>query len=149
MRTFTLVKAEQQYNERDHHITAYERCDFIAVYGTLREGYGNNRLLRNAEFVDRVRCTNLLMYSSGIPYVQLFPNSERSVVLEIWRTTNNAQMLNMDQLEGHPTWYQRTLLTMESGVRTYQAWCYLNNLPPSNTTVVKSGDYADSRRPMT
>jgi len=78
----------------------------IFVYGTLRKGFGNNRLLKDSRFVgDAVTVRRYGMYASGIPYVHE-DEAFCTVVGEVYEVDIDT-LLKLDRLEGHPNFYRR------------------------------------------
>lgn len=55
---------------------------FVFVYGTLKSGYGNNRLLRNATFVREAIVDGFELYQVGFPVAM--PKEGFSASGEIW-----------------------------------------------------------------
>ena len=120
----------------------------IAVYGTLRKGWGNHRLIADAEFVGKGRTTEkLVLTQSGIPYVSRDkvnqPGFEaNNVVVEIYKVTDPTMMRNLDSLEGHPDWYFRSPVEVQlENEETVVAEIYLNERS-SGREVNTSGDFA-------
>lgn len=121
----------------------------IAVYGTLREGFGNHRVLGECRekkvglgwTVDKYEMT-----AAGIPYVD--PNTPTSKIrVEIYEVTD-AQLPRVDALEGYDpndhegSWYKRTPIEVEmDNGEVITASIYFNDDKAS--TVVESGDFAD------
>lgn len=106
--------------------------DLFFVYGTLKKGYGNNRLLRTSEFLgEAVSCLPIFnMCCVGFPY--LFVGGDSYVKGEIWRVTSDEVRQNLDWLEGYPTHYTRAVHEFVSPdyegpfQQAVQAWVYLN-----------------------
>ncbi len=128
----------------------------VAVYGTLRNGYGNHWL-----WADDPQCTarpgthrvaGFAMYSAwngGFPYA--VPDPESSIVAELIDVTPEC-MERLDRLEGYPHHYDRKVVTAtaEDG-STIEAWMYFAT--PSRAReiaaecpLVVSGDWADKAR---
>lgn len=90
----------------------------VFVYGTLKSGFGNNRLMTpegsrligKAVTVDKfdLRCFG------GCP--GMFPKGDnmRHVEGELWEV-NNSVLASLDRLEGHPGWYRRTPIKVRLG----------------------------------
>lgn len=89
----------------------------IFVYGTLRRGYGNNRLLEGQTFLGEAytRDPNFAMVSNGwFPYVirqatdyyHDQPNAIGHIWGELWEVDDEA-LARCDRLEGTPNHYQR------------------------------------------
>jgi gamma-glutamylcyclotransferase (GGCT)/AIG2-like uncharacterized protein YtfP len=86
----------------------------LAVYGTLKRGRGNNRLLSGSEFVGAGKTKDkYLMTDCGFPQVyekEYTPTDCEgyltNVTVEIFDVPD-SQIARVDQLEGHPNWYCR------------------------------------------
>jgi gamma-glutamylaminecyclotransferase len=124
----------------------------IAVYGTLRQGMGNHRLIQRypeINYVGTGRTVNkyaLRHNKHGIPYVQdkvehIKPEQLSNVKVEVYSTPEGRPLMALDSLEGHPEWYCRkeTPILLENGEEIV-AELYFNddgNGLPINPT----GDY--------
>lgn len=125
----------------------------VAVYGTLRNGYGNHWL-----WADDPQCTarpgthrvaGFAMYSAwngGFPYA--VPDPEFSIVAELIDVTPEC-MERLDRLEGYPHHYDRKVVvaTTEDG-GTIEAWMYFAPAQRAkeiamDCPIVPSGDWAD------
>lgn len=81
----------------------------IAVYGTLKKGYGNHLLLTNAVYVDDAKTYStypLVIHGSGLPFLVDKPGSGKKVTVELY-LVNQTELKRIDLLEGHPNWYER------------------------------------------
>lgn len=92
----------------------------LFVYGTLKRGYGNNRLLATAEFVAEDWAPGKL-YGGYVPVVAPL-NAEEPVAHwvngEVF-LVDIETLRRCDQLEGHPHGYLRTLVTLRSGTKAF------------------------------
>lgn len=88
---------------------------YLFVYGTLKKGFHNNRLLADQEFISEARTSmSYIMESRGIPYVYERCKAWQNGILvegdqitgELYRVNDEA-LPAIDQLEGHPRWYRR------------------------------------------
>lgn len=99
----------------------------IAVYGTLKKGYGNNRLLINQRFVGKGKTTDRYpLIINGLPYLMEQKGKGHNVEVEVYKVDDNT-FDDIDTLEGHPNFYERveTSITMKNGKRI-TAWIYFN-----------------------
>lgn len=128
----------------------------IFVYGTLKSGYGNNRLITRCSkstLLD-VGITQETMFFSngGIPFMLRDLHEERAkstgdgsnsfmviedylapVVGEVWTIRSEEVITNMDRLEGHPHGYRREPLTVyqlgnENEVYECEGYFYQHNM---------------------
>lgn len=123
----------------------------VFVYGTLRKGYGNHRLLETANFVSNgTTKEKYTMFASGIPYVNKhIPNT--NIVGEVYEV-NDKELVRLDQLEGYDpsrheeSWYKRELINVitENG-NSVEAYIYFNDYNKEEN-IVESGDYQDYRK---
>lgn len=79
----------------------------ILVYGTLKRGYWNNRLLENAQYVGPAVVKNYCLYDGGFPVAQPLEGSSLQGELFFVDDEDKATVSNCDRLEGTPTFYSR------------------------------------------
>lgn len=106
-----------------------ELCGNVFVYGTLKQGYGNNLLLKGATFLGPAVSVNseFSMTNVGFPYLILSGNS--FVRGELYRIGLSAIVLQRtDRLEGYPHHYDRQIKQFvdDNGTK-HQAWVYCVN----------------------
>ncbi len=121
-----------------------EKTPYIFVYGTLMSGFGNNALLKNSRLVEAATTEdNLVLLANSIPYL-LDEEGKSYVRGEIYEVNENS-LKKIDQLEGHPDWYSRKIISVVTDLGDkMEAWVYF--MPRSkagNATVVESGDYRE------
>ncbi len=92
--------------------------NFVFVYGTLRKGYHNHRLLEDSKYVAEAVITGEMRHLGGFPGVHLHGNNQ--VHGEIY-AVDEPTMASLDQLEGHPHFYEREIVETSKG----PAWVYL------------------------
>ena len=111
----------------------------VAVYGSLRQGLGNHRLLASSKFLgEDISQPEWKMYSlGGFPGI-VKGNSE--VTLEVYEVDKDT-FESLDWLEGYPTFYNRRVINTTYG----DAWVYYLNEPDNyeNHGVVETGDWKD------
>ena len=102
--------------------------ELVAVYGTLKQGYSNNRVMGTSKFIGRGRTANLYpMVGHGVPFVLPEKGIGHNVSVEVFMTTKEQLEGPIDRLEGHPNWYNRkkTTIIMEDG-KWLECWLYFN-----------------------
>lgn len=92
----------------------------VFVYGTLRAGGSNHRLLGSARLRARLRTVPAYtLYDLGA-YPALAEGGETAVLGEVW-ALDAATLAACDRLEDCPRTYQRRPVQLEDG-RTVQGW---------------------------
>lgn len=86
----------------------------VFVYGTLRRGEGNHRLLVDARFVRETRTVPAFTLCDLGAYPALLEGGGTSVLGEVYEVTR-AELAALDRLEGHPTFYRREPIELEDG----------------------------------
>lgn len=90
--------------------------DLVAVYGSLRSGLGNHRLLETAKRqTDGIIPSGFCMYSlSAFPgLVKEEPST--NIVVEVYEIDTEQRIQRLDMLEGYPSFYDREEVTLEDG----------------------------------
>jgi len=113
----------------------------VAVYGSLRKGFENHRILAEpADFARFVGCTHV----NGLRLVDLgsFPGAYRSqdeyAVCELY-AVGPKTLDQLDRLEGHPKMYRRELAHTFSGTLV-QTYIYQSRAAKNPT--IPGGDWA-------
>lgn len=94
----------------------------VAVYGTLKRGYGNNRLLSSSEFLQEDFVSDFALFYSGSSAsfpVAMHEESQQGskIKVEVWNIGDCAQTLrSLDSLEGVPWMYQRKTVVTDDGL---------------------------------
>lgn len=100
----------------------------VFVYGTLKKGHGNHRLLENSKFLGRcvINGKHRLVSLGGFPGLVAAEeeDAERGVSGEVYQV-NEETLLSLDFLEGHPRFYERRKVPTPHK----NAWAYF--LPPA------------------
>lgn len=119
-----------------------KRKHLVAVYGTLRKGLYNHRLIQDAPQVLVMQIQGFKMRSLGaFPIVEYAPQ-DSMITAEVYHLTDH-ELEMCDRLEGHPTWYERTkigALNMGDGAEDLQMYVMPNGKYP-NDEIVESGDW--------
>lgn len=97
----------------------------VAVYGSLREGLGNHRVIQGAKKIGTTRVQGFDMYSmSAFPFVT---HGTGEITVEVYEVPDLRYAQGLDGLEGYPSFYDREVIETEFG----EAWLYFidgNNL---------------------
>lgn len=99
----------------------------VFVYGTLKHGLSNSRLLRQAEFLGpAVTVKEYMMVDTG-GFPMCFPSGSQAhrVVGEVYAVTPD-ELKSLDRLEGHPVFFCREEIPVDmsdSGI-VQAAWMY-------------------------
>ena len=135
----------------------------VFVYGTLRPGHGNNRLLSKSFHIGKAvtnpaDTSNMFLshLGCGIPFVvrRTFEENINTpvsdvIVGDLYQVTDE-ELRRLDALESHPNWYCREEVNIKvavgDGHLATTAWMYLlpKHLLDSNIQNV-TGDFNDIR----
>lgn len=112
----------------------------VAVYGSLRQGFGNHLLLKTSEYLGtqtvNIPYKMISLWRASFP--ALLPVKENNeITIEVYNVTEQT-FQNLDRLEGYPSHYNRVEIETDYG----NAWIYFQERELENTnTIVKSGDW--------
>lgn len=110
----------------------------VAVYGSLRQGMGNHRLLEEGKawYHGKDKLDGFIMYSlGGFPCVRsVFPEGNE-IVVEVYEVDDET-FARLDVLEGFPSFYDRKKVSTKYG----DAWIYTIEREKSRP-VVEGGDW--------
>ena len=116
----------------------------VAVYGTLRQGMGNHRLLGSSELLGTTELKGWKMYPAGLaggfPVIYASEAPEDEIVVEVYECTAETLKGPLDSLEGHPRWYRRQLVDTPFG----EAWIYvMQDTGYQRYPQIVSGDFVE------
>ncbi|MFV8833648.1 gamma-glutamylcyclotransferase [Aquisalimonas sp.] len=114
----------------------------IFVYGTLRRGGSNHRLLQDARLLGEHLTDPVFAMLDIGPYPGVVPGGQTAVRGEVYVVTP-ARFRELDALEDYPRTYTRRPLTTPWG----DAWIYLYRPRGQRLPQVSSGDWFRSSRP--
>lgn len=116
----------------------------VFVYGTLRRGEGNHRLLESARFVGAgrtVKAMTMIDVCGAFPAVVTGPGPSR-IVGEVY-AVDDETLLRLDRLEGVPHFYDRDVFVIElEGGEQVCAMTYVQR-EADGRPVIASGDWLD------
>lgn len=85
----------------------------IFCYGTLKQGHGNHRFLRGQKFLGKhFTRRGYTIVVGGLPYM-IKRKSGSGVMGELYEV-DAACLARLDELEGHPDYYRRTVIPVYS-----------------------------------
>lgn len=117
------------------------KSHIVAVYGTLRQGHGNHRLLDNddVEYLGSWRTENAawrMVSLGGFPAVV---PGEGNISVEVYKVSQPV-LQSLDTLEGYPHLYQKTRLETPHGRATMYV---MSREAVQHTEHIESGDWND------
>jgi len=106
----------------------------VFVYGTLKRGFWNHRLLETSRFLGSEMIRGRMHSLGGYPAIALV--GRKPVHGELY-AVDDVTMARLDRLEGCPSFYQRARVRMSSGGH---AWVYvMDESELGDREVVESG----------
>lgn len=118
----------------------------IFVYGTLRQGQCNHRFfLDRSKFLGMAKTKKrYALYGDGVPCLSRI-KAVSQVTGEVY-SVDDATLLNLDQLEGHPDMYKREQaeVILQDGTEII-AWVYFCDTPRGD--LIESGDFLQKTAP--
>ena len=114
------------------------------VYGTLRKMFHNHGFIANAfKDVEEAKINGVLTYENGLPWAYKTEHIEDIIKGELYTMSDHVYpdvLRVLDNLEGHPTMYERTQIKTLDGI---DCWVYFSHGNPPREDVIKSGDFAE------
>lgn len=117
-----------------------ERQNLVFVYGSLMSGMGNHGLMEHeeAKFVEETFTKdNFIMKDLGYFPAASKDKSGVPIKGEVYDVDIEA-MISLDQLEGHPNFYERIKVPLENNM---EAWMYLVPRDRIMGIKIESGDW--------
>src|SRR5262245_33331948 len=110
----------------------------VFVYGTLLAGEPNHAVLGGARLLQSAKTAPRFRLLDLGPYPALLEGGQTAVhgeVYEVDRVTLNE----IDEFEGHPDLFRRTLIELDDGTRAHAY--LLSRTPEAGCTTIDSGDF--------
>lgn len=125
--------------------------DYVAVYGSLRKGMGNHRIISDNEYVTQTTLSGgyRMVSLGGFPGVMETDNPQSPIIVEVYRVTERSNMQRLDSLEGYRgpgcnNFYDKKLVTLDNGMT---AFIYLlDEANYGNYQEVPNGDWVQFKR---
>lgn len=111
-----------------------------AVYGTLKEGFGNHYILNNSSLVHRgfVSIPFKMVSLGGFP--GLIPDIiKNSIFLEIYEVDSDETEARLDRLEGYPNFYDKYVIDTPVGEANVY---YLKDEEYQECDLVETGNWS-------
>jgi len=114
----------------------------VAVYGTLRKGFGNHRLLEHCNKIKTgITDEKFTMYSfGGFPAISPTNVKDTNITVELYEVVDERTSRNLDSLEGYPEWYDKTEVTVDN---TKAMIYFMPKDKIGNKKIVENGDWVD------
>lgn len=123
--------------------------NLIAVYGTLRKGCSNHRVIEKGVYLGNYESKPIFnMYSLGDHYPALKLNGNTSILFEVYEI-DDVNLKSVNALEGYaenndsngkyPNYYDRKIIQTPYG----EAYIYIFEGEISNYNKVESGDWKE------
>lgn len=83
---------------------------FVAVYGSLKKGFGNHRLIANSELVSKGITPPIFKMISFLAYPGIL-DGNKNIEVEVY-SVDSLTFKRLDGLEGYPNFYNRKLVNI-------------------------------------
>lgn len=131
----TIVEMTEPKRLHDYE----EDRTLVFVYGTLRKGQPNHRLLEQSKFLGMAKTKKrYALYGNWLPFLSR-ARAVSQVTGEVY-SVDDATLSRLDQLEGHPDMYKReqAQVILQDGAEI-SAWIYFCDTPQGD--LIESGDF--------
>ena len=115
----------------------------IFCYGPCMIGEPEHRLLAGARFMGATRTAPKFTLINLVDFPALVEGGTTAVAGELY-LVDPETLVRVDRLEGHPDFYRRQRIELESGGQAEAYVMPLGRAGPS--TVIESGDWREGRR---
>lgn len=124
---------------------------YVSVYGSLRQGMGNHRVMEfaNGKFVGTARIPNLELFAyAGTSFPATAFNDEtetQGTLVEVYEVSEKGLRGPLDGLEGYPNFYNRSLIDIPE--LNLKSWVYHMELDElqGKYELIESGDWVAYR----
>jgi len=114
----------------------------IAVYGTLREGFGNHRIIQDQDLLSKEVVTIPFRMISLGGFPGLVPSDTMNeITIEVY-SVDDSSYRSVEILEGYPSFYQKAIIPTSHG--DAEAYVLLHErYQSSSRNVVEGGDWVE------
>ena len=106
----------------------------VAVYGTLKKGFGNHRIIEHCKYIGSDLLEGFDLYDLG-PFPGVVKGNDK-VFVEIYQLDNEGTKRSLDQLEGYPVLYNKNTVFTNFGPATIYIY---NQRLRDNDLLLKDG----------
>jgi gamma-glutamylcyclotransferase (GGCT)/AIG2-like uncharacterized protein YtfP len=111
----------------------------VGVYGTLKKGYSNHRLLKNYNFIGTQLIKGYFkLYDLG-PFPGIKPG-DGNLFIEIYEVNDQVGLDSLDRLEGYPHLYDKDYIDTSFG----EVLLYVYNGQINENKLIKDGFWYDT-----
>lgn len=114
----------------------------VFVYGSLRRGQTNHRILEGSAMVATARTLGRFRLVDLGAYPALLPGGTTAVVGEVYEV-DGPTLERLDRLEGHPHYYRRELIELDDRQIAY-VYVFVADVV-ERACEVPSGDWVEHR----
>jgi gamma-glutamylaminecyclotransferase len=113
----------------------------VFVYGSLRKGFGNHRLLEESTYIGEATTypSYTMLHLGGFP--GLVAEGSTPIKGEVYEV-DDYTLARLDRLESHPDFYERTPIELADGMEA-EVYLLPTDWLKDNQKIVSSGDWAD------
>jgi len=88
----------------------------VAVYGTLKKGFGNHRIIEHCKYIGSDLLEKFDLYDLG-PFPGIY-KGDNKVFVELYKVTDTDTEKALDCLEGYPVLYDKSTVFTNFGPAT-------------------------------
>jgi len=119
-------------NKQRGRLPEYKNPALVFVYGSLKKGFRNNKVLGDSKYVGTFKTTTKFkMLDLGYYPALMLDDVGGNVVLGELYEVSGDTFERLDQLEGYPHMYDRDIITLSNGSK---AWVYFMKKDNYNAT---------------
>lgn len=126
--------------------------NYVAVYGTLKKGNSNyHHYLSDSTFVGSGVTSDKypMVVPQTLPYLLHKKGKGHHVEVDVFKVSNSV-MKSLDALEGHPNFYTRKKINIDTNGTKVSCWIYFNmkmELTPDMTPIVSYKSFQNDWKP--
>ena len=122
----------------------------LFVYGTLKKGFGNHRLIQKTEYIGDF-ISNDKFDLSGHSFPEIYPNDQGKQIKGEIYNLEEQDFIVTDSLEGNGYFYNREIQSFYNNKTQIEAWIYIIMQPGASIEVpdrVIDWNYSYTKNPF-